>query len=56
MTILLMFRFFYYVWFNDSEDLCFIVILKEKITRFWHLILLLSLKFEVSVPLISAAC
>ena len=31
--ILLIFRFFY-IWFIDSENLCFIVILKEKVTRF----------------------
>ena len=31
--ILLLFRFFHYIWFNDGENLCFILILKEKITR-----------------------
>ena len=30
----LIFRFFYYIWFLDSENLCFILILKDKITRF----------------------
>ena len=27
-------RFFHYIWFIDSENLCFILILKEKMTRF----------------------
>ena len=27
------FRFFYYIWFIDSEILCFILILKEKMAR-----------------------
>ena len=26
------FRFFHYIWFIDSEDLCFILILIEKLT------------------------
>ena len=30
MKILLIFRFFYYIWFIDSENLYFIFILKEK--------------------------
>ena len=30
---LLIFRFFHYIWFIDSEHLCFILILKEKITK-----------------------
>ena len=30
MKILLIFRFFYYIWFIGSENLCFILILKEK--------------------------
>ena len=28
------FRFFHYTWFIDSESLCFILILKEKMTIF----------------------
>ena len=35
-TILLIFRFLYYIWFIDSENLCFIFficILKKKLTR-----------------------
>ena len=31
---MLMFRFFHYIWFINSENLRFILILKEKITRF----------------------
>ena len=30
MKIFLIFRFFHYIWFIDSENLCFILILKEK--------------------------
>ena len=48
MKILLTFTFFHYIWFIDSENLSFILILKVKMTRFWHLILLISL------PLITA--
>ena len=32
----------------DSEDLCFILILRGKTVRFWHLIFL---NFEISVSL-----
>ena len=32
MKILLIFRFFYYVWFIDSENLRFVPTLKEKTT------------------------
>ena len=39
IKILLIFRFFLYIWFIDSENLSFILILKEKMTRFWHLVL-----------------
>ena len=28
------FRFFHYIWFIDSENVCFILILKEKMTIF----------------------
>ena len=34
MKILLIFRFFRYIWFTDSENLCFILILKEKMKKF----------------------
>ena len=34
MKILLIFRYFHYIWFIDSEKLCFILILKEKMTSF----------------------
>ena len=34
MKILSIFRFFHYVWFIDSENVCFILILKEKMTVF----------------------
>ena len=30
MNILLMFRFFHYIWFIDSENVYFILILKKK--------------------------
>ena len=30
MKIMLIFRFFKYIWFIDSENLCFILMLKEK--------------------------
>ena len=32
--IFLIFRFFHYIWFIDSKNLYFILILKEKMTRF----------------------
>ena len=34
MKILLIFRFFHYIWSIDSENLRFILILKEKMTNF----------------------
>ena len=34
MTILLIFTFSHYIWFIYSEDLCFILVLKVKMTRF----------------------
>ena len=34
MKILLVFRFFHYIWFIDSENFCFILILRENMTRF----------------------
>ena len=36
MKILSIFRFFNYIWFIDSKNLCFILILKQKMTKFWH--------------------
>ena len=42
-TIKLVFRYFHYTWFADWENLCFILILKEKMTR---LILLISLTLK----------
>ena len=30
MKMWLIFRFFYYIWFIDSKNLCFILVLKEK--------------------------
>ena len=44
--ILIIFRFFRYIKFIDSENVCFILILKEKMTRFWHLILFISLTLK----------
>ena len=38
------------MWFIDSENLCFILILKEKVTRFCHLILFISLTLKISAP------
>ena len=29
VKIMLIFRFFHYIWFIDSENLCFILILKK---------------------------
>ena len=49
MKILLIFRFFHYIWFIGSENLCFIPILKEKMTRFWHLNIVHFPNFEISV-------
>ena len=46
MKILLILRFFHNIWFICSENVCLILILKEKLTRFWHLILFISLIFE----------
>ena len=43
MKMLLIFRFFHYIWFINSENLCFILILKEKMARFWSFILFISL-------------
>ena len=61
MKILLIFRLlvrllillltsFHYIWFIDSENLCFIFILKEKMTRFRHLILFTSLALKLAPP------
>ena len=51
MKILLIFRFFHYIWFIDQENLYFILILKDKMARFLHLILLISLNLETSASL-----
>ena len=51
MTILLIFRFFHYIWFIDSKDFRFILILKEKMRRLWHFMLFISLNFEISAYL-----
>ena len=49
---------FHYIWFIDSENLYFIPVLKDKITRFWLLTWFISLilKFpsNYGYPLISA--
>ena len=42
MKISFTFRFFSCIWLIDSENLCFILILKVKMTRFWHLLLTLK--------------
>ena len=41
-----MFIIFYYIWFIDTENLCSILFLKEKMTRFWHLKLFISLTLK----------
>ena len=41
MKVLLMFSFFHYIWCIDSEHLCFILFLKEKMTRFQHFIIII---------------
>ena len=46
MEVLLIFRFFHYIWFIDSENLCLILILKEKMTKFWHAILFISVTLK----------
>ena len=43
IKILLIFRFLYYIWFIDSQNLYFILILIEEMLRYWHVILLISL-------------
>ena len=39
------------MWFVDSENLCFIFILKEKMTRFCDSILFIFPNFEISPSL-----
>ena len=56
MKTLLILRFFHYIWFIDSENLYFILILKEKMTRFWHLILVISLTVKYFQKFISKFC
>ena len=46
VKILWIFRFFHYIWFIDRENLNLTIILKEKMTRFWHLILFISLTWK----------
>ena len=38
--------FSHYIWFIESENLYFILVLKDKMTRFWHLIFSNSLILE----------
>ena len=52
MKILLIFRFFRYIWFIDSEH--FIFILKEKMILTLKKKKVLTLKLSKRVPLISA--
>ena len=33
MKILLIFRFFHYIWLTDTENLCFTLILRENMLR-----------------------
>ena len=50
MELLLIFRFFHYIGFIYSENLCFVLILKVKMRRFWHLILFISLTLKKVPP------
>ena len=54
MKIFLIFRFFYYDWFIASENLCFILILKEKNNKVLIFNIVNFPNFEISA-LISAA-
>ena len=38
MKILFIFRFFHFIWFADSENLCFILILKEKMFLIFNIV------------------
>ena len=51
MKILLIFRFFHYIWFTDSEKLCFILILKEKNGKVLTFNLAHFPNFEISASL-----
>ena len=50
MTILLIFKFFHYIWFIDNENLCFNFILKKNDTVLTFNIVHF-LNFEISVSL-----
>ena len=54
MKILLIFQFFHYIWFIDSENLCFILILKENMTRFLTFNIVHFPNFEISASLLLA--
>ena len=49
--MLLIFRFFHYIWFINGENLCFILILKEKIDNFLAFNIVHIPNFEISASL-----
>ena len=51
MKILLIFRFFHYIWFIDSENFYFIIILKEKNDKVLTFNIVHLPNFEISVSL-----
>ena len=51
MKILLVFRFFHYVWFIDSANLCFILILEEKDDQVLTFNIVPFPNFEISASL-----
>ena len=58
MKVLFIFRFFHYIWFIDSENLCFILISKEttfNIVHFPNFEISASLQLAPRLPLLNAA-
>ena len=51
VKILLMFRFFHYIWFIDSENLCFILFLKGKMRKVLTFNIVHFPNFETSASL-----
>ena len=51
MKILLIFRFFHYIWFIDSKNLYFILILEEKMIKFLTFNIVHFPNFEISASL-----
>ena len=46
-----MFRFIHYIWFLNSEDLCFILILKGKTDKVLTINIVYFSNFEISASL-----